>query len=138
LSICEIGFAGALLSNEGFSFDLDEVEFREGLDSGANWFTSNAYNKPNTWAVTQFSTIYVKPTRWDEVTDPRDTTFWEEIGHTAQFSTWGSRFYVIYGQGIAESFASGGNGYEGNPVEEQAKAWADTLAGQYNANPCAG
>jgi RHS repeat-associated protein len=137
LSVCEIGIAGALLSNEDMSFDLGKVVFKSGLDNDANLLTRNAFNSPDTWAVTQFNTVYVKPSHWGDVTNPRGAVFWEEVAHTAQFQTLGYAFYASYGQSAVRSYSKGGNGYELNDLEDQAKGWAERMANVYKIQPCA-
>jgi len=137
-NVCQTSFAGATLSNQGLrSYDLTGIEFREGLDDTANIFSRGALNTQGTSAVTQYSTIFVDPSRWSDVTDPNGSTFWEEIFHTVQFSILGRSFYAAYGAASAEAAARGRAPYD-NSIERQAQDWAQNMSSRYQVErPCA-
>lgn len=139
LTICEANYAGASISNLGLSFDLRSFSFVEGLDSTANYFSRRAINQDGIWAVTQQDTVFVNPDSWSAVTDPSGSTFWEEIFHSAQFSTLGPRrFYMAYGLGSVEAALHARPTYD-NFIERQAKDWAQRISQRYRRErPCAG
>jgi hypothetical protein len=104
------------------------VEFREGLDSGAIIETRIAYGMSGVGAVTQGNVIYVNPNFWDIFTNPSNTEFWHEVGHTQQSSY---TFYIEYGLSSLLAAAGGGDAYRDNSFERGAEAYGQVMADRF-------
>ena len=96
-----------------------------GLDSGANAITRNAFNGGAT-AVTQGSTVYVQPGRFNEVANFRSAIPFEEAYHTAQFASDGA-FYSTYGLLSIGGLLSMGDSYKGNLYEAFAQGASNQM-----------
>ena len=115
-SPCQAAFLKSQLASRGLpTSQIDSLRFVSGLNAGANAITRQAFGSGAT-AVTQGSTVYVQPGRFNEVANFRSAIPFEEAYHTSQFAS-DSGFYSTYGLLSLGGLLSIGDSYKGNLYE---------------------
>jgi len=132
---CQKAFLKAQLGSRGLpASQIDNLKFVSGLDSGANAITRNAFNGGAN-AVTQGSTVYVQPGRFNEVANFRSAIPFEEAYHTAQFASDGA-FYSTYGLLSVGGLLSIGDSYKGNLYEAFAQGASNQMFAASKTGMC--
>lgn len=132
---CQKSFLKNQLGSRGLpTSQIDNLKFVSGLDADANFVTRQAYGTGAS-AVTQGSTVYVRPDRFGEVANFRSTVGFEEAYHTAQFSS-DKGFYGTYGILSYGGALFGGGSYSGNVYEAFAKGAAKEMYAASKSDMC--
>jgi RHS repeat-associated protein len=132
---CQKAFLKDQLAGRGFpTAQINQLKFVSGLDSDANSATRFVY--PYASAVTQGATVYVQPSRFNEVANFRSPVGFEEAYHTGQIALSGSgNFYSQYVANSAGAlFGLGGRG--GNFIEQFAEGASRVMHDNYQNSGC--
>lgn len=136
LTQCEIGVLHTWAIETGTTgLNFSDVEFRRGLDLGANAVTFGAYHQETTGAVTQRDIIYVKDSSWDRITNPFNQEFWHELRHVVQFQL-GNLNYATYAAASALAALGGGDSYLDNSFERSAENYGAMWLERYRRTGC--
>ncbi|MFA5970376.1 MAG: RHS repeat-associated core domain-containing protein [Sphingomonas sp.] len=133
---CQRAFLKGQLASRGLPTDqIDQLTFVSGLDGNANAATRVAF--PNAAAVTQGATVYVQPSRFNEVANFRSPVGFEEAYHTGQFAQWGAgNFYGSYGVMSIGASILGLGARDGNLIEQFAEGASRVMYRNYQGAGC--
>ena len=111
---------------------LDDLKYVSGLDKEAGFFTRFAFDEDDIEAVTQGSTVSVKPEKFAEYASFASPAPFEEAYHTGQFaSDEAAGFYSPYGTHFVGGLLSSMDGYNANLYEAFAKGASKEMLKSY-------